>query len=109
MPSTRLAVVTAAALAAVLVPGCALFHRAPPAAPPPIDLNGDSLRKIERLPGITPSMARRIVEGRPYRDPDELVERGLLTPRELERVRDRITITPPDHHEDRSWWRRLLP
>jgi DNA uptake protein ComE-like DNA-binding protein len=97
VPGTRLGVIPAAALAAaLLVPSCALLHRHPPSTPPPVDLNSGALRKIERLPGITPSMARRIVEGRPYRTADELVDRGLLTPRELERIRDQITIAPPE-------------
>ena len=92
MPRSRL-------LALVLVtsmalPGCRFLHRkhAEPARPPTIDLNTASLRRVEELPGVTPSMARRIVEGRPYGDPHELVERGILTERELDRILDRITV-----------------
>ena len=74
-------------------PGCSLLHRHhEPERPKPIDLNTASRRKVEELPGITPTMARRIVEGRPYRDPDELVERGILTRRELERILDHIVV-----------------
>ncbi|TMB04196.1 MAG: helix-hairpin-helix domain-containing protein [Deltaproteobacteria bacterium] len=50
-----------------------------------------SRRAIEKLPGITPSMARRVVEGRPYEEPHELVERRILTEREFRRVADRVT------------------
>ena len=58
----------------------------------PIDLNTASTRALERLPGVTPSMARRIVEGRPYAAPTDLVERGVLSARELERIADRVTV-----------------
>ena len=84
----------ALALAAALVaPACSLFHRRhAPETPAPIDLNRASLRKLEKLPGITPSMARRIVEGRPYEEPHDLVTRGILTERELERILDRVVV-----------------
>ncbi len=89
--------IAAAAMAIVLVaPGCRLLHRNRDAPPPPIiDLNRAPLRKVEQLPGITPSMARRIVDGRPYEEADDLVARGVLTPRELDRIRDRITVERP--------------
>jgi len=78
---------------ALLLPECGLLHRERPARPPtPIDLNTASLRKIERLPGITPSIARRIVEGRPYEQPDDLVARGILTAHELERIEGRVVV-----------------
>ena len=96
MPRSRLlalVIVTSMAL-----PGCRFLHRehAEPARPPTIDLNTASLRRVENLPGVTPSMARRIVEGRPYGDPHELVERGILTERELDRILDRITVKHGD-------------
>jgi len=79
--------------AALLVPACGLLHhhREPP-APRPVDLNRASRGAIETLPGITPSMARRIVEGRPYEDPHDLVERRILTEGEFRRVADRVTV-----------------
>ena len=53
---------------------------------------GVMLGQVERLPGITPSMAKRIVEGRPYASPRDLVERSILTERELERILDHVTV-----------------
>src|SRR5262249_49139387 len=87
-------VASAVALAAAIVlPSCALLrHDGPPAPVVQIDLNSASLRSVERLPGVTPSMARRIVDGRPYAAPEDLVERGILTSRELDRVADRVTV-----------------
>ena len=82
----------------VAVPACGLIHRHPEPAPPtPIDLNHASLRKIEQLPGITPSMARRIVDGRPYSAPDDLVDRGILTRRELDHILDHIVVPDRGH------------
>ena len=87
----RLAVLVLAA--ALVAPGCSLFHRRhAPATPAPVDLNRASLRTLEKLPGITPSMARRIVDGRPYEEPHELVTRGILTERELDRILDRVVV-----------------
>jgi DNA uptake protein ComE-like DNA-binding protein len=81
--------------AALVAPACGLFHRHhAPEAPAPVDLNRASLRKLEKLPGITPSMAQRIVEGRPYEEPHDLVTRGILTEREFERVLDRVVVEP---------------
>ena len=82
------------ALASLLaVSACGLFHRGHvDEKPAPIDLNAASLRKVGQLPGVTPSLARRIVEGRPYADPHELVERGILTDRELGRILDRVYV-----------------
>ena len=37
-------------------------------------------------------MAHRIVDGRPYSTPDDLVDRGILTRHELERILDRIVV-----------------
>ena len=91
----RLAVLVLAA--ALVAPACSLFHRRhAPATPAPVDLNRASLRTLEKLPGITPSMARRIVEGRPYEEPHDLVTRGILTERELDRILDRITVKHGD-------------
>jgi hypothetical protein len=71
------------------------FHRGAPEKPAPIDLNTASLRKIESLPGITPSIAKHIVERRPYSTTSDLVERDILTAHELDRIEDSVTLTPP--------------
>jgi competence protein ComEA len=87
-----------AVLAAVLaLSACGLLRGdGTAAAPKPLDLNAAPLRKIEALPGITPSMARRIVDGRPYAEPRDLVERGILTERELKRIADRVRVGPDE-------------
>jgi len=95
MARTRAAVL-AAVLAVVMGDACGLLrHRDHTEQPAPIDLNHASLRKVEKLPGITPSMARRIVDGRPYTSVHDLVDRGILTEHELDRVSDLVTVA--DH------------
>jgi DNA uptake protein ComE-like DNA-binding protein len=89
----RLALVVA--LAAIVGPACSLVrHDRSPPAPVAVDLNHASRRTLEKLPGVTPSMARQIIDGRPYDDPHDLVARGILTERELARLGDRVVVTP---------------
>jgi DNA uptake protein ComE-like DNA-binding protein len=89
---TRVAHFAVALAALIALSSCSLQRHDAAARVPPIDLNSASLRAVERLPGVTPSMARRIVDGRPYAAPEDLVERGILTSRELDRVGDRVTV-----------------
>jgi DNA uptake protein ComE-like DNA-binding protein len=93
---SRSRVLALACAALLALPACGLLRERSPERPPVIDLNTASLRRVEALPGITPSMARRIVDGRPYADPHDLVERDILTERELERIRDHVTVKPHD-------------
>ena len=91
MPRLALAV----AFAAIVAPACSLVrHDRTPPAPAAVDLNHASRRTLEKLPGVTPSMARQIIDGRPYEDPHDLVERGILTERELARLGDQVIVTP---------------
>jgi DNA uptake protein ComE-like DNA-binding protein len=85
------------ALALALLPACRLWRGRDTGVPPheAVDLNTAPQRRLEQLPGITPSMARRIVEGRPYAEAEDLVERGVLTRREFERVEDSVVVSPP--------------
>ena len=92
-----LAVAGMAAAFCLFIPGCRFLHRNQTSKPAAVvienvDLNTGSERKIERLPGITPSIAKQIVAGRPYANPQELVERNILTERELERILDHVTV-----------------
>jgi DNA uptake protein ComE-like DNA-binding protein len=85
------------ALALVLFPACRLWRGRDTGLPPTeaVDLNTAPPRRLEQLPGITPSMARRIVEGRPYAEAEDVVERGILTRREFERIEDAVVVSPP--------------
>ena len=60
----------------LLVSACGLVHHGRAPLTGPLDVNTASLADLGQLPGVTPSMARRIYEGRPYGSLDELVEHG---------------------------------
>ncbi len=44
----------------------------------PIDLNQISLTQLERIPGLTPALAARIIAARPFRSKRTLLLRGYL-------------------------------
>ena len=71
---------------------------APPAPvdPRPLDLNRASVDEIARLPGVGPSLARRIVDERERRGRFESLEglRGILGmgPKKLSALRESVTV-----------------
>jgi len=79
----------------LLVSACGLINQGRAPLTGPLDVNTASLGDLGQLPGVTPSMARRIYEGRPYGTLDELVERGLLSQRELDRVKGKLRVGGP--------------
>jgi competence ComEA-like helix-hairpin-helix protein len=74
---------------------------APALTPAGIDLDRASSEELERLPGIGPGLAARIVLDRrqngPFRNPDGLLRVRGIGPRTLERIRPYLwTPTPAD-------------
>ncbi len=69
---------------------------APVADPRPLDLNHASAGEISRLPGVGPSLARRIVEERDRRGRFESADslRGILGmgPKKLAALREHVTV-----------------
>jgi DNA uptake protein ComE-like DNA-binding protein len=57
-----------------------------------IDLNSASESELTDLPGITRRDARKIIAGRPYDSPHELVDKGVLSEERYSQVRDRIDV-----------------
>lgn len=47
-----------------------------------VDLNAADRKALAALPGLTPALADKIIQGRPYRSKFELITRGIL-PKEL--------------------------
>ncbi len=68
----------------------------PIADPRPLDLNRASAEEISRLPGVGPSLARRIVEERDRRGRFESADglRGILGmgPKKLAALREHVTV-----------------
>jgi DNA uptake protein ComE-like DNA-binding protein len=56
-----------------------------------IDVNTPTQAELEALPGIGPVIARRIIEGRPYRSVEELERVKGIGPRRLEEIRPLVT------------------
>jgi len=55
-----------------------------------MDLNSASEDQLQALPGLTKRDARRIIAGRPYGDPHELVSKGILSEDRYSRIRDQV-------------------
>jgi DNA uptake protein ComE-like DNA-binding protein len=54
-------------------------------------MSREELREeLMEIQGIGPVLAERIIEGRPYTNPKELVERGIISENLLEEVKDRL-------------------
>jgi DNA uptake protein ComE-like DNA-binding protein len=62
-------------------------------APPPearIDINHATLNELLKVPGMTPSWAGRIVRFRPYRTKLDLLDRGVVTSKVYDRIKDYV-------------------
>jgi DNA uptake protein ComE-like DNA-binding protein len=57
-----------------------------------IDVNSASESELMNLPGITRRDARKIIAGRPYNSPHELVDKGVLSQERYSQIRDRIDV-----------------
>ena len=75
-----------------------------PASETRIDLNSATVEQLIQLPGIGPVIARRIVEYRTEHGPFTSVEEVLnikgIGPKRFERIKDLITVIPPEDVRD---------
>jgi DNA uptake protein ComE-like DNA-binding protein len=55
-----------------------------------VDINHASEDELLKLPGMTPSWARRIVRFRPYHAKQDLLEYGIVTSQVYDRIKDYI-------------------
>jgi DNA uptake protein ComE-like DNA-binding protein len=56
-----------------------------------VDLNSAAQRQLLDL-GISRPQAHEIITHRPYRDPHDLVTKGILSREEYVKIRDRVTV-----------------
>ncbi len=59
---------------------------------PRIDINTAPPRTLDRMLGIGPELAERIVKHRPYKKLDELITRKVLGRKQFARIKDRIRV-----------------
>jgi DNA uptake protein ComE-like DNA-binding protein len=57
----------------------------------PLDLNSSTRQDLLGLPGISGAQADRVIAGRPFREPGELVTRHIMSKAEYDKISDRVT------------------
>jgi len=57
----------------------------------PLDLNTATKDQLQSLPGMTAAEADRVIAGRPYDDPNDLVKRHILAKAEYDKIADQVT------------------
>jgi competence protein ComEA len=57
-----------------------------------VDLNQASKEQIQTLPGITQRQADRIIAERPYKDPEQLVSRRILSQQQYDELKDKVVV-----------------
>jgi competence protein ComEA len=57
----------------------------------PLDLNTATKEQLISLPGMKAAEADRVIAGRPYNEPGELVTRRIMPKTEYDKIADRIT------------------
>ena len=57
----------------------------------PLDVNHATKAQLESLPGVNAAIADRIIAGRPYAKPDDLLSRGVVSRRQYARISASVT------------------
>ncbi len=60
-----------------------------------IDLNTATTRELQSISGVGPTLAARIIAGRPYKKVDDLLKVPGIGPRLLDRIRPHVAVHPP--------------
>jgi DNA uptake protein ComE-like DNA-binding protein len=57
-----------------------------------VDLNTATKEQLVGLPGMTAAQADRVIAGRPYNEPGDLVTRRIVPKIEYDKIADRVTV-----------------
>ena len=57
-----------------------------------LDLNTASKDQLLTLPGMTAAEAERVIAGRPYDEPSDLLKRRIITKAQYDKIADRVTV-----------------
>ncbi len=60
-----------------------------------IDLNNATAVELKALPGMTEVGATKVIQGRPYREPHELVTKKIVSEAEFAKIKDRVVAKNP--------------
>jgi len=57
-----------------------------------ININSASLKELDKLPGIGPVYAQKIIDHRPYSDTSELKSKKVVPNATFEKIKDKISV-----------------
>jgi len=60
-----------------------------------VDINSATASDLKGLPGVSDADAAKIVQGRPYKDPADLVAKKVLSETEYNKIKDRVVAGHP--------------